>query len=533
MLEGVLIMTRQFLLLLIINIIILETSFAIDYLDDIKLKYSLLYYEPEPAPKTNNNLYYFYQKPAYSKELRDKLPGYSKDAAPDLFPSGMLPPGILNMYTHYLFSVRNVYDNKWPNDDRNTIEEELLNAHLGIIRAYWRGYIAFLEELTGTEGKWAEFEKNFSTEFSIPSFKDGVQYSDNGSSQKRLQESNKHEILPLFVTHYSLGTFFQESYDIPISLRINALLFLKKFDPEFKHINPSNSRYSYEYTISSTEKFKNLLPETFDAGLIEDQEITSTCFFTNTKIAKIFGGTNQYHDWNQEKFQKGLLILLENHKQELIQVAHSLFKTLDNFAAYKIMILKLLFNIAESQDPDLLNLTLGGHASYRNKGRITLILDDLPLLSKEILVDTARSQRKRITEMEASKIEEEQKFNAKITALKQELIEDKARYFLGSLHAKVDVNGWFRTFKINPLLSFEDNQETIKTVYKKLARDFHPDKNYDVTQAEKIEIDNKMSQINNAYSILMDETTYNNYLNLCWNNALWLATNRVTGVYGS
>src|SRR6185437_6296596 len=107
-------MTRQLLLLSFINIVIIKTSFAIDYLDEIKLKYSQIYYEP--APKTNNN--------KYSEELRAKLPGSSKNAAPALFPSGILPPGILNQHTNYLFSVH----------EKDT-KEELLDAHLDIIRA--------------------------------------------------------------------------------------------------------------------------------------------------------------------------------------------------------------------------------------------------------------------------------------------------------------------------------------------------------------------------------------------------------------
>src|SRR5580658_1506937 len=341
------------MLRLAIFLILIKTSFAGDFLSEIKSQYQSIF---------AGSLSDF-----YTKDFHERLPQYGQKTPCNLLPPMILPHQV-DIYTNNVFGIHHIdsrcfYSEETKKDGIRAAEEKFKNAHVDLIRAYWQGYIAFLEELN-QPGAWDRFAENFLESFHIPSFNylntDVIVHYYNEDRNERLTESNKHELLPIFFVHYALGTFFSESKKVTPQMRIKALQIFKRRDPELKFMSIPSYLFQNKYGYVYGEKRKNLLPETFDEGLIEDQEIKDSRFYENPKIVKIF--TN-HEDWTQETFQRGLNILLTDHKQEFIQVLHSLIQL--NFSKiYGSMALRFLFKITDSDDLDFLGILLGEHASF-------------------------------------------------------------------------------------------------------------------------------------------------------------------------
>lgn len=450
-----------------------------------------------------------------------------------LLPAGMVhPEALFTLGPRQLFGISRVGNENFiyqknyvKTEEHKKTEEKISNAFIDIIYAYWQGYIAFLKELNGENGSWRQFEKDFAQAFFTPQFTKGDQFTYDYSPRIKIQESNKHELLPQFFAHYALGTFFHESKKISPQMRIKALLLWRSVDPDFKFLSSLKKSYNY------FEVRKNLLPETFDIGIVEDKYMNSSQFYRNPVVIKIFG---PYKDWTQESFQLGLMTLLSDYKQELIQVVHSVFmQGIDN--VYGLMALKFLFKLTTSDDADLLGLVLGEHASFRNKGRITLVMDGLEQLGRVTLIDTIRSQKRRISHLEEegkkSLMQAEQEFNKKSEKIKKSLVNDRAIVLLANL--KADFLGWFKTFKVNPMLSFEENQDSIKKTFHKLSLQFHPDKNIHASATEKEEIERSMRMINLIYENLQKKDGFDSYLKQCSNKAKEMAVAEVEKEHGS
>ncbi len=375
-------------------------SFAADYLSELKSQFKLniengldvfeFSNSNEYSRKSHKNTRVF--KESWHKKIE------SSEQKALLFPPGIVnPKALYTLEPQHFFGISSL-GSTWYSREKGPqkteaylkTEKKVNNAYLDVIFVYWQGYIAFMEELCGQEGSWQKFEKGFSEAFFTASFTSSDNIEKDYSPSSMIDEENKMSLLPQFFAHYALGIFFHPNNKISPQLKIKALRLWQQMDPEFKFLSSLKKSYYY-YDIC-----KNLMPETFDVGLVEDEHVDYDDLFKNPTIIKIFG---EKDDWNKKSFQLGLLSLQENYKQELVQVVHSIFiYSIDKI--YGQMILNFLMDLSHSDDPELLGLVLGQHASYRNKGRITLVMDGLEQLSKQTLIDTIRSQKIRLKHLE-------------------------------------------------------------------------------------------------------------------------------------
>ncbi len=499
-------------------------GFCGEFLEEIKSAYGQLF-PSSPVVKVKPSYGYDY-KSKFSQNVLDKF-NYSPST--DLFPQGIFYPSALGDTTTSFFGIKNIISYAscdQPEKYKNFVDKTYLDAHLEFIKTYWLGYIAFLEELNGKEGNWDAFTRRFESQLNIPDINDPwikVYYS-----EERVQNSNKHELLPVFLVHYSLGTFFHESNKISVAMRIKALMLWGKIDPQLDFFKQKSS-YRYGKTVLYQKKWKNLLPLSFDENLLEGQKITNWDFSSNITIASIFVNPR-----TQQSFHKGLQILFADYKQEMIQVMHSILQMESSQPSDAgPMTLRFLLSITQSDDNELLGIILGEHASYRNKGRVTRIIDELPLLSKETLIETVRHQKVQLKEKEllvglAQKSLADEREQAKETLdrvvksssehtkkLKKSLISYQATLLLASYDPEADYAGLFRLFRVNTLLGFKENQDTIKWIFKIEAPKFHTDKHTNATDEEKQDLNTQMASLIEGRDMLTNEITYQQYYNEC------------------
>lgn len=79
------------------------------------------------------------------------------------------------------------------------------------------------------------------------------------------------------------------------------------------------------------------------------------------------------------------------------------------------------------------------------------------------------------------------------------------------LKEKTTTKSWGR-FEVNYRIDKKADDKEIRKAFKKLTREFHPDKQNGKTDEEKEECEEKFKEINEAYQVLTDPTKRRQYL---------------------
>lgn len=154
------------------------------------------------------------------------------------------------------------------------------------------------------------------------------------------------------------------------------------------------------------------------------------------------------------------------------------------------------------------------------------LFDDVPLMSKEDLVATIKTQRKELSKRKRGRDD-----STEICDLKKELVHEKAMSILGSLRFGVDFNDWFSLLSVNPLLDHAENETSLKNSYRKLSLLLHPDKNTN-SSAEDVALNGeKTKKLNEAYKIV-HEKEFKEYREQCWKLAQQKALEIVVRAHG-
>ena len=353
-------------------------------------------------------------------------------------------------HTHSLETCCNCFGPA-PAEDFYTNKErrEHISSFYNLLHLFWLGYFTFLDCINKLDLNILLYFINISNLLiNIPI--------------TAINNKNKNFIIINFITIYALHILTIESKDISTICRIQAIKILKTMNVP----KPFNFWYS-------RDSIKNLIPSSFDSSYYPDKLYNKIEFYQNQKVLSIFGKLDQ----NINRFIIGLTTMLTDYKYELIQVLNS-FLTL---SILPNIVIDFLYRIIDL-DQGCLTLIFGDRASYRNRGLVYQIQDEVNYLGSDILKIMVINLRGRNKDLQAN------------TFLKL-LTSDQADY-----------KKYFLTLGFSIIQPYNQIKMFMEAHYKSLSLLYHPDKAGDI---------DKQKLLNEAIEVFRDEQKFNNYVSEC------------------
>ena len=428
----------------------------------------------------------------YPKELIDRGSGFSMYLQEVKFPSTLRLP-------HELRGSCSCLGRTPSRSDWNRDMEKHVSAYYDLLYWYSLGYVSFVIAVSKADYKeFGTLLEIIPRRIKLPSsVRDGA-----------IKETNLNKAIVGFVGLYFFSLFNNPDPRISTEARIEALHGFNHFDSGGKLFRELGSLW-YEVEENDCKlrnTHLNLLPSSFYQAYIPNQRLKRDDFLTNRELLKLFGNMSDW-DTDKNRIAQGFMILLANYKLEYLQIVES-FLRLD---LHRDRALHALFSLLEL-DQNSLKLIFGEQASYRNGGKVNEG-SDLDSLDKEGLKATVLGLRALIAGMRQEQADLAQQ-NALLKSANHEttaklrqtrLILNKyyERELLFSNHSLVDHKGYFQILGFTLLDSDEKIQKFLKSNYRTLSREYHPDRN------EKDEAN--MQLLNNAYAFFQDPDALKQY----------------------
>lgn len=371
-------------------------------------------------------------------------------------------------------------------NDMDELKKWTCDIVLSLLRAFWLGYIAILEDISTTCGQYNLFLDNFENLFvdyslginykSIP-FRISYGRNINCDNTKKLIDKYRN----IFLSHYFMEIFFSKDPIITGVERMNLLDIIDR-----NNLKENFNIYQYDLSCNS---FKNALPRSF-GNFYDDMEFNSNDINKNPEIMKI-----------KIDPLKTLTEIFKYKKYEIFQILHVLFRILNS--EHRIFILGYVLELRNYRNNLLiLDTIFGERCSFKNKGVSNYIGDDFETMTHGELCSEMRDNKRKIHDLE-------EKIN-KVCGGKENLINIKVSCLVAFGNSLVDPEGVIMFFGINPLLPYNNNKNNITNTYKKLALENHPDKGGD---------EEKMKHLGNMYDHVKDENLYGVFINSCYKRA--------------
>lgn len=357
-----------------------------------------------------------------------------------------------------------------------------ISAFYDILHLFWIGFFQFLKALNTNDSKiLTSFITEATSLVRVP-------VSGNGDSQVIISQQNKADVLVAFVGIYALHLLMTPETTISTRCRIEGLKLWVAADPEFKFAEFHYSRW-YDDTLDPHQGRPNILPSSFNPGHLPDQVYNTRDIQANSRIKELFG--NPFVD--SERLASGFKSMLTNHKAELIQVAEGFMRLRINSAEKYFM--RLLAQILQLDDGTL-GLIFGEKASYRNKGMVSEITDELNHLGAEALRLMVVELRKKNQSVEKELANE----HRSLRTMTRDLL------FLRIWNNGGDHKGYFTILGFTISQPYSTIKPLLEFHYRHLSLQYHPDKTGD---------GRLQTQLNEAVEVFRNESKFNRYLEEC------------------
>lgn len=359
-----------------------------------------------------------------------------------------------------------------------------ISAYYDLIHLFWTGYFQFLKALDkGDEKIIITFANEATSLIRIPK---------SAKNDSMINEKNKKDVMIAFVGIYALHLLMTDERTISTKCRIEAVRLWKKVDPETKF---ADFRLWYYDDLGYNEGKPNLLPSSFDPGHLPDKVYGQHEFYENKKIQELFG--NPYIDC--DRFPLGLKLLLANHKNELIQIVESFLR----LHISEKFVVRFLYQIIELDD-ETLSLIFGEKASYRNKGVISEIDDELNHLGVETLRQMVVSLRQKTKDDQEKTNDLEMKLQKTNQSYASTLYQFTRLKIM--LSEKSDYKGYFKILGFNTITPHSEIKSLLEIHYRYFSLQYHPDKSGD-PELQKL--------LNEAVEVFRDSEKWAQYVAEC------------------
>lgn len=375
-----------------------------------------------------------------------------------------------------------------PNDSFQTYERVFhITYFYNILHLFWLGYFLFLDALNSkNQNILITFINRATSLIKIPrSVKSCAQIGDH----------NKEYAVAAFVGIYALHILTTENKEISTLCRIEALRLWKNVDT-----GKNFTKFSLWYCCEKYDKeHKQLLPSSFDPTYFQDKLYSQTELYKNEKMISIFKDFAPYSNRDSANFVTGLKTLLTDYKHEVIQLVNS-FLRLD---IYCNLVIEFLYQIIDL-DNENLTLIFGEKSSYRNKGLVYEITDELNHVGPDMLKIMIINLRQKNKELEETNAKKETELDKVKNAYFLNLFPLLVQRILISLEG--DCKHYFAILGFSITQPYSQIKIFLEKHYKSLSLLYHPDK---TGESEKQKL------LNDAIAIFRDEVKFNLYIDEC------------------
>lgn len=450
------------------------------FIDDLKAQYEVFakFAETPLADRWLGEKVKGWDPRSYSDEAIEKAT-WSRDF---LIPKGMIFPHALKTSCE---CFGNTPDDKYDQYRRRNH----VSAFYDLLHLFWVGYFKFLEALNlGNEKQLTDFISEATKLVTIPKTADS-------SYNSHISRKNKDFVLTAFVGIYALHLLMIDDKIISTRCRIEAIRLWKKIDPEMKFTEISLWYYKED---NWNRGGPNLLPSSFDPNHLPNKFYTEREFGENAEIQRLFGDYRR-----EQRITSGLKMLLTDHKAELIQVMEAMLR-LD---VHHKFLIQFLYQIVDLEDGTLA-LIFGEKASYRNKGVVSTVDDELNHLGPETLRVMVSALREKNKELESSKKKMEEKLTAEAEKYRQAYTSNLREFTRLKIMVSggADHKGYFFILGFLTIHMYSHIKLLLEAHYRQFSLLYHPDKSGN---------DEKQKLLNEAVEVFRDEDKFNQYVAEC------------------